>query len=236
MKLYEVIIKEFSDDDNIKNLGKLFNGNPIDNTTRCNFITVHDFKKINSNTIDNIADINTLESNTNVESIGNSSDYISIYIAYYYNIKLAISDSKKVLKEFLNRKMFTKIQDKITIEAMDVESKIMLNDSVEKLILSNIYGIAITGFEYKIIKEDYFNYLDSMCNTIDNLKKLMILCEDKQSVNNTINQINDLLTDPYDKMPEWIQSHSIVNSPNIFTYTKELNQYKVAMGKCNITL
>lgn len=161
---------------------------------------------------------------------------IILYVAYYYDIKLAISDSKKVLKEFLNRKMFMKIQNKINIETIVAQPEMMYTDSIEKLVLNNIYGTAITGFEYKIIKEDYFNYLDSMCNTIDNLKKLMILCEDKQSVNNTINQINDLLTDPYDKMPEWIQSHSIVNSPNIFTYTKELNQYKVAMGKCNIAL
>lgn len=161
---------------------------------------------------------------------------IILYVAYYYDIKLAISDSKKVLKEFLNRKMFMKIQNKINIETIVAQPEMMYTDGIEKLVLSNIYGIAITGFEYKIIKEDYFNYLDSMCNTIDNLKKLMILCEDKQSVNNTINQINDLLIDPYDKMSEWIQSHSIVNSPNIFAYVKELNQYKVAMGKCNIIL
>ena len=31
MKLYDVIIKEFTDDDNIKNLAKLLTGNPIDN-------------------------------------------------------------------------------------------------------------------------------------------------------------------------------------------------------------
>ena len=161
---------------------------------------------------------------------------IILYVAYYYDIKLAISDSKKVLKEFLNRKMFMKIQNKINIETIVAQPEMMYTDSIEKLVLCNIYGTAITGFEYKIIKEDYFNYLDSMCNTIDNLKKLMTICEDKQSVNNTINQINDLLTDPYDKMSEWIQSHSIVNSSNIFAYVKELNQYKVAIGKCDIIL
>lgn len=59
MTLYEVIIKEFSDDDNIKNLGKLFSGNPIDNGVseeefRSTFVnavgydptTMYDFKKI----------------------------------------------------------------------------------------------------------------------------------------------------------------------------------------------
>lgn len=75
MKLYDVIIKEFTDDDNIKNLAKLFMGNPIDNGVseeefRNTFVhavgydptRMYDYKKI-----DDMVDTLASKSKVNVE-------------------------------------------------------------------------------------------------------------------------------------------------------------------------
>lgn len=80
MTLYEVIIKEFSDDDNIKNLGKLFSGNPIDNGVseeefRSTFVnavgydptTMYDFKKIDD-MVDAIASKSSVDADNAKES------------------------------------------------------------------------------------------------------------------------------------------------------------------------
>lgn len=75
MKLYDVIIKEFTDDDNIKNLAKLFMGNPIDNGVseeefRNTFVhavgydptRMYDYKKI-----DDMVDALAPKSNVNID-------------------------------------------------------------------------------------------------------------------------------------------------------------------------
>lgn len=162
---------------------------------------------------------------------------ILLYTAYYYDIKLCASDNKKLLKEFLKeRKMFTKIYEKIRIEKCVIDEKTICQNHIGDIILDNSFGTIITGLEFRIIKEDYFNYLDNMCNTKDNLKQFMILANDKNTILKTIEEIDDVLADPYEKFPEWIQSHSLINKPNIYGYIKEMNEYISVLEKCGIKL
>lgn len=104
MKLYEVIIREFSDDETITNLAKLFSGNPIDNgisekefrNTFTNAVgydptTIYDFARIdkyvdnNKDILDGVNDPEAFKKNMKDSFVENKDDIIEGYISSFVN-------------------------------------------------------------------------------------------------------------------------------------------------------
>lgn len=154
--------------------------------------------------------------------IKNDNDIISIYMAYYNEILIAISKDKKFLINYMRYNRCLK-DNQYRIEK-ELINESYLYSKYENYILNEFYNLWIPQIDINIIEMEYNDLINDMSNTINKLKYYVFLINRIEKTKGD----TEIFLDAINKLTEYSNKEKVFN---------KLNKYHMLSHpiiKCNI--